>query len=161
MADEGHQATIDEPVGTESQPTTCDLTPDHPQAGVPEEGWSAPVMTEGETCEFAKLVVKRGGAETDIEFPLSPPAIIGRFDPAVGPIDVDLGTLPEGSYVSRKHAKIIREDGVWKIEDLGSSNGTFVLHDNFDRVEQSEIKDGDEIALGNARFVFHLQAGTE
>ncbi|AIE83852.1 FHA domain-containing protein [Fimbriimonas ginsengisoli] len=105
---------------------------------------------------FAKLVLKRSGAETDIEFPLNPPSIAGRFDPAVGPIDVDLGSLPEGSYVSRKHAKFTYEDGVWRVTDLGSSNGTFVLNDDFERVETADLRDGQEVALGNARFVFHL-----
>ena len=39
---------------------------------------------------------------------------------------------------------------------MGSSNGTFVLHDDFEKVDEAELKDGDEIALGNARFVFHM-----
>jgi pSer/pThr/pTyr-binding forkhead associated (FHA) protein len=104
----------------------------------------------------ASLVVKRNGAETDIVFPISSPATAGRFDPAVGPIDVDLASLPEGSYVSRKHAKFFTEDGVWKVKDLGSSNGTFVLRDDFERVEEAELHDGIEVALGNARFIFHL-----
>ncbi|MFI5385184.1 MAG: FHA domain-containing protein [Fimbriimonadales bacterium] len=104
----------------------------------------------------AKLVVKRSGAETDVEFSVNPPCVIGRFDPTVGPIDIDLGSLPEGSYVSRKHAKITCEDGAWKITDLGSSNGTFLLRQDFEKVDEAELNDGDEIALGNARFVFHL-----
>src|SRR5271169_4443108 len=87
-----------------------------------------PVATSG------TLVLKRSGAETDISFTLNPPSIVGRFDPTVGPIDVDLGSLPEGSYVSRKHAKITCEDGVWKVHDLGSSNGTFILRADFERV---------------------------
>lgn len=102
-----------------------------------------------------RLIVKRSGAETDSVFPVSSGSIIGRFDPAVGPIDVDLGSLPEGVYVSRKHARLdCDENGVWKVVDLGSSNGTFVLRDDFERVEEAEISDGDEFALGNARFVF-------
>lgn len=104
----------------------------------------------------ARLVVKRSGVETDAVFPFAAPAIIGRFDPGVGPIDIDLGSTPEGVYVSRKHAKIVQEDGVWKIQDLGSSNGTFVLRGDFERVEEAELVDGQEIALGNARLVFHL-----
>jgi len=107
--------------------------------------------------ESPRLVVKRSGAETEIVFPLNPPSTIGRFDPDVGPIDVDLGTLDEGVYVSRKHAQIVFEEDVWKIRDLGSSNGTFVLRGaNFERVEESDLADGDEIALGNARFVFRM-----
>lgn len=131
--------------------------PEHPQAGIASEGWSSPqadIATPGAT--FGKLVLKRGGAETDVEFPVNPPTTVGRFDPGVGPIDIDLGSLtPEGSYISRKHARITCEDGKFLIKDLGSSNGTFVLGDDFERVEEAELKDGTEIAFGNARFVFH------
>ena len=42
------------------------------------------------------------------------------------------------------------------IEDLGSSNGTFVLRNDLERVEAAELEDGTEFALGNARFVFRL-----
>ena len=117
--------------------------------GQPVEELSTPALT-------ATLVVKRNGAETDEVFPVNSPCVIGRFDPAVGPIDIDLASLPEGVYVSRKHAKLVQEDGAWKVVDLGSSNGTFVLGDDFEKVDEKEISDGTEIALGNARFVFHL-----
>jgi pSer/pThr/pTyr-binding forkhead associated (FHA) protein len=102
------------------------------------------------------LVVKRNGTETTEVFTVNNPCVIGRFDPSVGPIDIDLGNLPEGVYVSRKHAKITQEDGIWKIHDLGSSNGTFVLANDFEKVTIADLVDGTEIALGNARFVFHL-----
>ena len=131
---------------------------DHPHAGVAQEGWSSPMQdAQMATHCVGKLVLKRAGVETDIDFPVNPPAIIGRFDPGVGPIDVDLGQLePEGVYISRKHAKITCEDEIWKIADLGSSNGTFLLRDDFEKVDEGEIVDGTEIALGNARFVSHL-----
>lgn len=120
----------------------------------------APVAEEhtdaAEAVGQPRLVVKRQGMETDSVFPLNPPSTIGRFDPNVGPIDVDLADMPEGVYVSRKHAKITCEDGVWKIVDLGSSNGTFVLRDDFERVDEAELADGTEFALGNARFVFRI-----
>jgi pSer/pThr/pTyr-binding forkhead associated (FHA) protein len=104
-----------------------------------------------------RLVVKRAGAETDIVFAFTAPALIGRFDVSVGPIDIDMTGLDEGVYVSRKHAKITEVDGVYSITDLGSSNGTFVAKDgDFQRVEEAVIESGTEIALGNARFVFHL-----
>src|SRR5580700_9657066 len=104
----------------------------------------------------AKLTLKRGGVITDIAYEIHSPATIGRFDPMIGPIDVDLASQPEGAYVSRKHARIVQDDGVWKVIDLGSSNGTFVLRDDFERVEEAELADGQEFALGNARFVFQL-----
>ena len=108
-----------------------------------------------------RLVVKRAGVETEDSFAFTAPAVIGRFDPSVGPVDIDLGSLPEGQYVSRKHAKITCEDGVWRIADLGSSNGTYVLKDDFERIDEAEIEDGTEIALGNARFVFHVSEPAE
>lgn len=104
----------------------------------------------------ATLTVKRGGDETEERFTITAPATIGRFDPAFGPIDVDLGPLPEGAYVSRKHAQITLVDGVWRLTDLGSSNGTFILRGDFEKVETVDLVDGDEFALGNARFVFRL-----
>jgi pSer/pThr/pTyr-binding forkhead associated (FHA) protein len=134
---------------------------DHPMTAVAAEGWSSP--QSGDQCaRLAKLVLKRSNAETDVEYPVNPPAIVGRFDPAVGPIDVDLGSIPEGSYVSRRHAKVSCDDGVWRIEDLGSSNGTFVLSgSDFERVEIADLEDGQEIAFGNARFVFRVTASEE
>jgi pSer/pThr/pTyr-binding forkhead associated (FHA) protein len=130
----------------------------HPQEGIASEGWSSPqadIATPAVT--FAKLVLKRSGAETDIEFPVNPPTTIGRFDPSVGPIDIDLGALePEGNYVSRKHARITSVGDGFRITDLGSSNGTFLLRDDFERVEEAELVDGNEIALGNARFIFRV-----
>lgn len=129
-------------------PTDVDMASDEAVAQVAEPAEP--------TAGQAKLIVKRNGAETEDVFDIFPPAMIGRFDAAVGPIDVDLGPLPEGVYVSRKHAKIVCEDGVWKLVDLGSSNGTFVLRDDFERVDEAELADGSEFALGNARFVFRL-----
>ena len=156
--------STDEPMpqDVDAADNAADIQPDHPQAGVAVEGFSAPTTdAEGHMPSCGEVTVKRGGAPTDIKFSINPPAIMGRFDPAVGPIDVDLANLPEGAYVSRKHAKITCDDGVWTLADMGSSNGTFILRNDFERVDQTEIKDGDEFALGNARFVFHVVEASE
>ena len=66
------------------------------------------------------------------------PIIIGRED------SVDFPVKQEN--ISRKHACISKEDTVYVIEDLKSSNGTYL---NEVRVEKPhQIKDGDKIALG-------------
>jgi pSer/pThr/pTyr-binding forkhead associated (FHA) protein len=87
------------------------------------------------------------------------PSVIGRFDPETGPVDVDLGPLPEAVYISRQHAEIWSDaSGQWFIKDLGSGNGSFVCPAGERRFQKTSgehpIKDGDEIALGNARFEF-------
>jgi pSer/pThr/pTyr-binding forkhead associated (FHA) protein len=108
----------------------------------------------------ARLVLKRSGTETDVDFVVRPPAVVGRFDPDFGPIDIDLGLLPEGVYVSRRHARIEHQDGAWRIVDLGSSNGTFLLNSSsgqFERVQEAELEDGAELAFGNVRFQFRVE----
>jgi pSer/pThr/pTyr-binding forkhead associated (FHA) protein len=59
--------------------------------------------------------------------------------------------------VSRKHAVIEqREDGKWRITDLGSTNGTVLRGE---RVVQSELKDGDRLVLGTTTLVVHIAEG--
>src|SRR5687767_601433 len=54
--------------------------------------------------------------------------------------------------VSKEHACIERIGTTFLLRDLNSSNGTFV---NGRRVKELRLRDGDEIALGNSRLVFH------
>src|SRR5690606_29513254 len=53
--------------------------------------------------------------------------------------------------VSRQHAKIITTGHKSRIEDMGSTNGTFV---NDEAVRQMELRDGDLIRVGNVIFKF-------
>ena len=52
---------------------------------------------------------------------------------------------PECIRVSRRHATIRWQDGMATIEDLGSTNGTFV---NGKRITSSQICEGDTVWLG-------------
>lgn len=128
-------------------------------AGTEPEESSVPTDTTcAETAARGCLTLIRGGVETDQRFPFAAPAVVGRFDPAVGPVEVDLGVIDEGRYVSRKHAKIECEHGAWAITDLGSSNGTYVLRSDYEKVDSAPLQDGDQIAFGNARFRFSVEA---
>jgi pSer/pThr/pTyr-binding forkhead associated (FHA) protein len=55
--------------------------------------------------------------------------------------------------VSREHAVIIRENGDFFLEDLGSSNGTWF---NKQRIKRRKIEDGDEyfICSEKVKFVY-------
>lgn len=53
--------------------------------------------------------------------------------------------------VSRKHARVEFENGMWVICDLNSSNGTFV---NRIRISKQALHPGDQIQIGEAVLVF-------
>jgi hypothetical protein len=52
---------------------------------------------------------------------------------------------------SRRHAKILCEDGRYRIQDLASTNGTFV---NGSRVEEHWLAPGDRIRIGGNQITF-------
>jgi adenylate cyclase len=78
------------------------------------------------------------------EFPLGPTTSLGRH-PSNTLRLVD-------REVSKEHALIERVGKDFVLKDLGSSNGTFV---NGRRVKELKLRDGDEIALGSSRLIFH------
>lgn len=70
--------------------------------------------------------------------------LIGRGD------DVDI--VVEAEWVSGEHACIEYDGGHYHIEDLGSSNGTFI---NYKRIGGSQkLKDNDLIFLGRTKILF-------
>ena len=63
--------------------------------------------------------------------------IIGR--------DSDNDVQIDNVAVSREHAKIIRDQNYYLIEDLNSTNGTFV---NGKKINKKYLKEDDEISIG-------------
>jgi pSer/pThr/pTyr-binding forkhead associated (FHA) protein len=61
--------------------------------------------------------------------------------------------IPLGE-ISRKHCKLTRQDdGSIKIEDCGSSNGTYV---NGKRVQEATLEAGDTLQIGPVAFVIQI-----
>jgi len=75
------------------------------------------------------------------EFPLKheKQIVIGR--------STELDMVLAEDMVSRKHAKIITQGGKVVIEDLGSTNGTFV---NGEKIKHARLKEGDRILIGTS-----------
>lgn len=107
---------------------------------------------------IARLTVKKGGTELR-EFPIySNIADIGRWDPKIDSIpEVDLSDEDISSKVSRKHARIIKKEEGFYIQDLASRNGTF-LNREFKLIPeiQYSLKNEDEIIIGNIFFRFNI-----
>lgn len=57
--------------------------------------------------------------------------------------------------VSKKHLRIINDNGIVKIQDLGSSNGTFLNSGKIDN-GQCVVRPGDLIQLGSIRTVIEI-----
>lgn len=88
---------------------------------------------------------------------------LGRRDPATGTTpDVDL--TPYAGYrlgVSRKHAVIRLRDRRLEIQDLGSSNGTYVNGKRLLPHHPETLRDGDEIILGKMTIRVLFQIGAK
>ncbi len=75
------------------------------------------------------------------EFPIVPDKqiVVGRSS------DLDMVLVED--MVSRKHARIaMQQDQIW-IEDLGSTNGTFV---NGEKIKRARLKEGDRVLIGTS-----------
>jgi len=59
----------------------------------------------------------------------------------------DLDMVLVEDMVSRKHAKISAGEGQILIQDLGSTNGTFV---NGEKIKKARLKEGDRILIGTS-----------
>ena len=106
----------------------------------------------------ARLVIERGQSSGK-EFLLIDDEInIGRWDADNGIFpDIDLDADDPEAKVSRRHAKIVRNNNEYLIEDLGSTNGTFVNRGR--RLlpgNQQILCDNDEIIVGKTFLRFQI-----
>lgn len=149
------------------QPQTPPPTSPPTPPPIPETRYPTPTPTPNptlnspsfpNTATTARLIAKQPNPPIS-EFPLDSNAIVGIFDPDTGPVEIDLEVFSGADTVSRSHGEIYQEGGVWKVKDLGSTNGIFIK-----RVGQTRfgaritipetLNSGDEIAFAKVRFLF-------
>jgi predicted component of type VI protein secretion system len=105
-----------------------------------------------QTAVFAELVAAEGTT-----FPLQQTDVLvgrqaddGSFKP-----DVDLGALPGGRSVSRRHARIQHAGNAWHLHvEPTARNTTAVRGQTLTPGEEVVLHDGDEIKLGRIAVVF-------
>jgi pSer/pThr/pTyr-binding forkhead associated (FHA) protein len=99
------------------------------------------------TLESAKLLVKLHGQSSRTIDLVRDTFTIGR--------KVDNDLVIEDHTVSSHHAKIVRIQSVYFVEDLKSTNGTI---QNEKTIERAQLHDTDVIAIGQHRFIFQDNA---
>ncbi|MBE7449792.1 MAG: diguanylate cyclase [Kofleriaceae bacterium] len=107
-----------------------------------------PRVDSGEAC---LVLVYPPGPDMGKRFPLSRnEVVLGRGSDCDIQVDRD--------SVSRRHARVFRNAEQWTVEDLGSTNGSYV---NDVPVQRSPLRDSDFLKIGAAIFKFLSGAGVE
>lgn len=129
--------------GDFSKPSSAPVTP--PSAG-PAPSGPAPISSGPSS------VISSGAAGVAEK---SPAALVGngwRLPLQEGPFGRRGGIWPELSscqYVSGSHGNIVKAGADWVIEDVGSTNGTYV---NGARIQRQTLKKGDRVKIATLEF---------
>lgn len=106
----------------------------------------------GEDADLPRLVVVHGlrvGRTTRLEG--EGPWQIGRDPNTTLTLDYD-------PFVSSQHAEIRRVDGGFEVQDLYSSNGTFLDWEKLPRGGAREVDDGNVVRIGRSLVLFRSTA---
>lgn len=91
-----------------------------------------------------------------IELPQGLPVVhLGKPNDRIPP-DIDVSGFPNSEIVSRIHADIRAEGDAYYIEDVGSSNGTYINNVPLQLGNRHRLRPGDRIALGKGDKVSFL-----
>ncbi|HEV7986155.1 MAG TPA: FHA domain-containing protein, partial [Steroidobacteraceae bacterium] len=125
-------------------------------------------LIERVEAEAASSVAMLGNIQHNLEHlgAEDQPHLLTRTDGATGIVHLlgrrtTIGRTPDNDvhidaeFISRHHAVALRAGTKTVIEDLNSTNGTYV---NGQRVSRRTLKDGDLVALGTTEFRFSIKA---
>jgi hypothetical protein len=101
------------------------------------------VGTEGEV--EPRLVVERAPGHTPgMEYDVGEGAVMGRGDQA----EIRL----EDPFASSRHARLVRQGGILVLEDLGSTNGTYLNEELL--TGPQPLHPGDRVRIGDSEFTY-------
>jgi len=92
----------------------------------------------------ALLVYHREGLEV-VPLTEGHPIVVGRSEPSQ--------VRPKSRRLSRQHARFLLDDGVVTVEDMGSTNGTFINGKRISR--RAPVHRNDEVTLGSVMISVH------
>lgn len=112
-----------------------------PRASAKQSVPAAPRKRRGQPKSL--LVTDAEGASRT--YPIAQePLAIGRAD--------SCQVVLADTYASQMHARVFPKDGAWFVEDLGSTNGTYLNRAKV--TAPSEVGPGDEIRIGKTTLEF-------
>ncbi len=122
--------------------------------GTLDEDWDEPRTRVNKPKPRFKPTPLRAHVLTRVDGPGEPSRVVLDRDViALGrALNNDIRLDNEG--VSRNHARLVRTDDEYMVEDLDSRNGIYL---NGLQVHSAVLRDGDEVQIGD--FVFHYQEG--
>lgn len=125
------------------------------EAGTPMLGQSS--STTQLQQQTARLLHLQTSAS--LELPQSLTVIhLGKPNDRIPP-DIDVSGFPDSEIVSRIHADIRLEGDAYYLEDVGSSNGTYINNVPLPMGNRHRLRPGDRISLGKGdkvTFLFQL-----
>jgi hypothetical protein len=117
----------------------------------------AALNPSGSMLPIISLIIEQG---REIAVRLEKAIHMGRLDP-ISNMFPEIDLTEDGGFekgVSRRHARILRRENEFFVEDLGSTNGTFINGEKISPFHTEPITDGDSLRLGNLQIEVHLQA---
>jgi FHA domain len=103
------------------------------------------VAHAGEVDLEPRLVVERApGHSPGMEYDVGEGAVMGRGDHA----EIRL----EDPFASSRHARLLRQGGIVVIEDLGSTNGTYLNEELL--TGPQPLHAGDRVRIGDSEFTY-------
>jgi hypothetical protein len=92
-----------------------------------------------------RLIVERAPGHTPgMEYDVAEGAVLGRGDRA----EIRL----EDPFASSRHAKLTRQGGIVVLEDLGSTNGTYLNEELLSGPQP--LHQGDRVRIGDSEFTY-------
>jgi hypothetical protein len=114
------------------------------RADVEATGLYAATGGGGRGDEPRRVVERAPGHTAGMEYDLGDGAVLGRGDQA----EIRL----EDPFASSRHARLVPQGGIVVIEDLGSTNGTYLNEELLSGPQP--LHRGDRVRIGDSEFTF-------
>jgi pSer/pThr/pTyr-binding forkhead associated (FHA) protein len=139
----------------EPEPTAAEATP------AVQEAESTPPVIGATQLQSLRTKLFHVQTQTTLELPQGLNIIhIGKPNDHIPP-DIDVSGFAHADVVSRMHADLRLEGDAYYLEDVGSSNGTYVNHSPLLPGNRHRLRAGDRISLGKGdlvTFIFQTEA---